>query len=660
MSADDHGVTDAAVMSMAPGARVAGYRLEERIGQGGMAVVFRAHDERLNRPVALKLLAPALAGNPELRQRFLSESRAAAAIDDPHIVPVFAAGEADGLLYIAMRYVAGGDAQSLLKREGPLPAGRAADVVSPVGSALDAAHRAGLVHRDVKPSNMLLDALPGRPAHVYLSDFGLSKSVSSTSGMTEAGAILGTLAYMSPEQVRSKPVDARSDQYALACSAFELLTGAVPFQRGDPASLMYAHLSVSPPSLTSRRPDLDPAADVVLARALAKEPGGRYASCGEFADALRGALGLRPYRSAPWVIPPEARPRARAPAHPPIETAARPPTETALVTAPEGPRPGDSLGDAAPVPPTRADEPVMDAGQPDDSGGTVRRRRLRGRIAATASVAAAGLAAGLLLVMPGAPSRPPPPAAVVVPITVKSANPPLTSDVYVQYGDTDRNGRFAHAEVSGELGKAASGEVAALYAQQFPYKSAPVKIGSVVVRPAGGTAGYAFQVTPTLATRYRVELFRSRTSPAPFAVSGTATVYVVLDALLSDVPDCTPPVCSGSMSATYLVPPSALRAEMSKTPYVYFAFNVSKKARPPVPQRVTLGAGNARVAGVQRLSADQFMVTVTFSFAAGAGYHTNYLVLLCLKDAVTADGVGFPGRHGCGNPSLPNSASYVG
>ena len=193
MGADDHGAAGGFTVSLAAGSRIAGYRLEERIGQGGMSVVFRARDERLDRPVALKVLAPALAGDGEFQRRFIRESRAAASIDDPHIVPVYAAGEADGLLFIAMRYVAGGDAQSLLHREGPLPPARVAAIISPVASALDAAHRAGLVHRDVKPSNMLMDVLPGRPDHVYLSDFGLSKAVASASGVTATGAVMGTL-----------------------------------------------------------------------------------------------------------------------------------------------------------------------------------------------------------------------------------------------------------------------------------------------------------------------------------------------------------------------------------------------------------------------------------------------------------------------------------
>jgi len=183
---------------LAPGSRIAGYRLEEQVGAGGMAVVFRAVDERLDRQVALKVLAPALASDESFRRRFIRESRAAAAVDDPHIVPVYEAGEADGVLFIAMRYVAGGDVHALLHREGPLPPARVAAIVSPVASALDAAHAAGLVHRDVKPTNMLLDVRPERPDHVYLSDFGLSKGVLSSATMTGLGRRAGSLAVGQP------------------------------------------------------------------------------------------------------------------------------------------------------------------------------------------------------------------------------------------------------------------------------------------------------------------------------------------------------------------------------------------------------------------------------------------------------------------------------
>ncbi len=282
------------------GSRVAGYLLEEQVGAGGMAVVFRARDERLSRLVALKVLAPALAQDAGFRQRFIRESRAVAAVDDPHIIPVFEAGEAGGVLFIAMRYVPGSDVRTLLQREGPLPEGRAAAIISAVASALDAAHAAGLVHRDVKPANMLIDMRLGRPDHVYLSDFELSKTaVAATTGLTGAGLFLGTLDYISPEQLQARPVDGRADQYGLACAAFELLAGSPPFQRDQAAAVMYAHLSEPPPPLVSRRPDIPPAVDQVLARAMAKASAERYACCREFAEALRAALGLAPYAQVP-------------------------------------------------------------------------------------------------------------------------------------------------------------------------------------------------------------------------------------------------------------------------------------------------------------------------------------------------------------------------
>jgi len=280
------------------GSRVAGYRLEKQAGAGGMAVVFRAWDERLHRLVALKILAPGLAADETFRRRFIRESRAAAAVDDPHIIPVHEAGEADGVLFIAMRYVAGGDVRTLLRQNGPLSPERTAAIVSPVASALDAAHGAGLVHRDVKPANILIDDRPGRPDHVYLSDFGLSKGTFSESGPTISGQFLGTPGYSSPEQIAGKPVDGRADQYSLACAAFELLSGELPFPRDHPTAVIWAHMSEQPPQVTSRQPGLPPAADVVLAQALAKTPADRYPSCREFAEALRCALGLAPYHSS--------------------------------------------------------------------------------------------------------------------------------------------------------------------------------------------------------------------------------------------------------------------------------------------------------------------------------------------------------------------------
>jgi serine/threonine protein kinase len=276
-----------------PGSRIAGYLIEEQVGAGGMAVVYRARDEVLGRPVAVKVLSPALASDQEFRTRFLRESRAVAAVDEPHIVPVYGAGDAGGILYIASRFVAGGDLSRLQRAAaGPLPPVQVADVISQVASALDAAHAIGLVHRDVKPGNILIEQIPGRPDHAYLSDFGLSKSATDATGLTAVGRFLGTPDYCAPEQITGAPVDARTDQYSLACVAFSLLAGAVPFGRGDSMARLYAHVNSPVPALTSVQPQLPPAADGVLARGMAKNPAERYESCAAFAAALRGALGV--------------------------------------------------------------------------------------------------------------------------------------------------------------------------------------------------------------------------------------------------------------------------------------------------------------------------------------------------------------------------------
>jgi serine/threonine-protein kinase len=251
-----------------------------------MGAVYLAEDARLGRKVALKLLAPELAGDPAFRDRFLRESRLAASLDHQHIVPVYEAGESDGQLYIAMRYVEGEDLGALLEREGALSAKTAVDILSKVASALDAAHGRGLVHRDVKPGNVLLSP----PDQVYLSDFGLTKRTGSGSVLTRTGQVVGTLDYLAPEQIEGEGVDGRVDQYSLACLAYHCLTGEVPFRKDTEAALLYAHLRAPPPKATARRPELPEAVDRVIARGMAKRPQDRYPSCGELAAALRSAV----------------------------------------------------------------------------------------------------------------------------------------------------------------------------------------------------------------------------------------------------------------------------------------------------------------------------------------------------------------------------------
>ena len=219
------------------------------------------------------------------------------------------------MLFIAMRFVAGDDLRVVVGREGGLRSRRAAAFISPVASALDAAHGVGLVHRDVKPANMLVDVGPGRPEHVYLSDFGLARGMSSLGGPTMAGQFLGTPDYAAPEQISGRPVDGRTDQYALACVAYTLLSGSRLFEREEPMAVLYAHLFAPPPRVTSVRKDLPVAVDQVLARALAKAPEDRYGSCGAFADALREALGVDPYDSS-GPVRPTAQARVAAAAGP--------------------------------------------------------------------------------------------------------------------------------------------------------------------------------------------------------------------------------------------------------------------------------------------------------------------------------------------------------
>ncbi|MFD8307661.1 serine/threonine-protein kinase [Streptomyces sp. NPDC059690] len=291
------------------GRRVAGYRIEREIGRGGMAVVYRALDLRLERTVALKLLAPELARNDTFRLRFTHESRAAAAIDHPHIVPVYEAGETDGVLYIAMRYVDGSDLRHLLDRRGPLAPSTTLRIAAQVGSALDAAHEHGLVHRDVKPGNILVarGTDSDHPEHTYLTDFGLTKKSLSLTGFTSVGQFVGTLDYVAPEQISGRPVDGRCDVYGFACVVYESVAGRPPFCRDDDMALLWAHQYDQPPPLREFRPDLPAAVDAVFDRALAKSPDDRHDSCLAFVAALRAALAGREVAGhPPTVVEPRA------------------------------------------------------------------------------------------------------------------------------------------------------------------------------------------------------------------------------------------------------------------------------------------------------------------------------------------------------------------
>jgi hypothetical protein len=271
------------------GSEFVGYRIDELIGRGGMGVVYRAYDLRLKRTVALKLMAPELALDQRFRERFSREAELAMSLEHPNVVPIHDAGDIDGRLYLAMRYVEGTDLRALLHAEGALDQARALAICSQVANALDAAHAKGLVHRDVKPSNVLLD----QDEHVYLADFGLTRRVDEQGGPAGENRSVGTPAYLAPEQIEGGSVDGRADVYSLGCLLYECLTGTAPFGGGSRLAVAWAHLEDEPPSASERRPELTEAIDPVIRKAMAKSPDDRYATCAALIGAAEEALGFR-------------------------------------------------------------------------------------------------------------------------------------------------------------------------------------------------------------------------------------------------------------------------------------------------------------------------------------------------------------------------------
>jgi serine/threonine protein kinase len=274
------------------GDELAGYRLRAVIGRGGMSVVYQAESPRLGSTVALKVLAPELATNDVFRARFLQESRVAAALNHPNVIPIYDMGSHEDLLYIAMRYVSGADLRAVLKASNRISAAQSLLLIGQAARALDAAHRRGLVHRDVKPANILIEhgADDDDPDHVYLADFGITKHVTSRSGLTATGEFVGTIDYIAPEQIRDRTVDGRADVYSLGCVLYECLTGRVPFVKDLDAAVIWAHVEEMPTVPSAIRPELPPGIDDVLVRALAKEPDDRYQTCRELSAAASTAF----------------------------------------------------------------------------------------------------------------------------------------------------------------------------------------------------------------------------------------------------------------------------------------------------------------------------------------------------------------------------------
>jgi Protein kinase domain len=370
------------------GEEFAGYRLRSKLGWGGMSVVFQAENWRLGNVVALKILAPDLANDDTFRTRFLQESRIAASLNHPHVVPISDYGASDGLLYIAMRYVAGTDLRQMIADQGSLDPDTATRLLSQAALALDAAHRRALVHRDVKPANLLIERTSddADPDHLYLTDFGISKDVAGLTKLTSAGRVVGTPHYLSPEQAQELAVHGAADQYALGCVLYESLTGRVPFEKDSGMAIALAHVEEVALPATLFRPELPLAVDEVFARVLAKRPAERYTTCREFMAAARDALlgtshaqptgGGASHEFQPAPLPPGGLPEV---AH---DTADKPYEMTRSIPLPvmEPPQSEAQYAGPAGEAPGAAEWPFYPADGGDGRGGSgkpVRRRRSR-------------------------------------------------------------------------------------------------------------------------------------------------------------------------------------------------------------------------------------------------------------------------------------------
>lgn len=379
------------------GTNLGDYRIESLLGRGGMSVVYLAEHIRLKRKAALKVLSPELAEDPTFRARFVSEWERLAQLDHPNIIPVFEAGESDGLLYIAMRYVRSLDLKGLIDQEQRLDPERAVNIIAQTASALDAAHEQNLVHRDVKPANILiaLGSGPEGTDHVYLSDFGLTKHTESQSGLTKTGHFMGTLDYVAPEQISGKGVDGRTDQYALGCVLYQCLTGKVPYPREEETAALFAHLQDPAPRPSDARPELAPEIDEVVGRSMAKLKEDRFATCGDMARAARAALGVRGGTTT-GAQSPVARATETVLAAPPSGT---PPTPPSSAPAPPIPMPTAATTPGADVrapPPPAPMTPVRaEPARPGPRSGGNRRGLLVGGIAA--AVIAVGVVGFLVL-----------------------------------------------------------------------------------------------------------------------------------------------------------------------------------------------------------------------------------------------------------------------
>jgi len=619
-----------------------GYAGLRELGSGAFGRVVLARHDVSGTMVAIKYLHRTLLEDPEFVTTFRAEARVLASLDDGNVVRLHEYVESPTGAAIVMELVDGVSLREILSHQGQTTAEAALLVLHGSLLGLAAAHARGVVHRDYKPENVLVNG----QGVSKLTDFGIAARAG------DQPVPRGTLAYAPPEQFSGIPASPAGDVYAATATFYECLTGHPPFTGDSDQRLLYQHLYEPVP--------LDPVPEPLrplMAAGLAKDPGDRPTDAAAFVTSLRaaawGAYGQD------W----EDRGRSNL-------------GWAALLLAALWP------SGSAPAVHGSATEQVSLSRQPEDSResrhlrhlrhtehlrhlehlGRLRRLRLALIIAVVAAVAAAGVALAVTSGSPHRPSAQNRPAAaghpgppVSIPVTATSGLPPVTGDVYVVY----QRGKDSSAQVSGEITGAVSGEVARLFARQFPYTGVPAPVGSLTLHPAGRTATYAFHVTPSLATRYTVEVFRSSTSTTPLATSATSTIYVVYTGTTTYSQNCIRPVCH--LTATYVVsvPPQALNTEMSKHWYVYFGINLAPSVEPGLPTQLQLGEADPVVGPSQRISANKFERSVSFTYQIGNDAYRT-VDEWCAKDTEAQDGIGLPGPHSCGSERIPYPIAYIG
>jgi hypothetical protein len=650
-----------------------GYTELKQLGSGGFGSVVLARHDATGTAVAIKYLLPELRGDPDFAAMFRAEAEALGALDDPYVVRLYEYVESAAGAAIVMELIDGVTLWDIISARGHTTPESALVVLYGALLGLAAAHARGVVHRDFKPRNVLVNAYGASK----LTDFGIAARAGTPTVPS------GSVAYAPPEQFDGGPATPASDVYAATATFYECLAGRPPFTGTTRESVIWQHHSAEVPMDPVPAP-LQP----IVARGMAKYPRYRPADAAALAAELRAAA-VGAY-GADW----EQRGRAHL-------------GEAALLLAALWPSAGVPAFQAFSAEQVRlsqgtrhahgaqaAHHPVSQAGlhrwhlrhvrhldhlehlrAVSEQRGTGaartaaqagRKPAQAGRAARTAVVAvtaAAVVAAAVTVAATGHRASPPaaaggagqpgvsvyPVALRTIPLTAASGQPVTNGDVYVQYDA----GSASTAQLSGEIGDAVAGEVVRVYAQPFPFTSAPAPVGQDTLSPAGGGAAYTFQVTPTTATHYQVSLFSSASATTPLAQSAVSTIYVLASFTKSTSQPCSAgEACQVTFTDTVHQPASTLATEMAKPWFVYVA---PSQGTGQEPETLPLDP-NAVVSAAHQLSADSYTRTISYSYTADSG---QAYVRLCFKDTEAQDGTGLPNASGCGDPAA-SSASYLG